>query len=145
MTPQRPLSVAQRVLQEKGQTTPCSTPEVPQTTTPMLKSRQAEETIHTPISDLSQEPHLPSQPVTVTPMIKANERTHSAVNSPVSPETPPLPAPPMIGTPGLKPLASYATDSPLKPLGLDSLPSPPDITSVQILKPGKLQWSNEIS
>lgn len=135
VTPERPLSIQQRVLQEKGQTTPCLTPEVPQTTTPMLKCRQAEETIHTPTRDSSQEPHLPSQPVTVTPIIKANERAHSAVNLPVSPVTPPLPAPPMIGTPGLKPLAPYAIDSPLKPLSLDSLPSPPDITSVQILKP----------
>ncbi|XP_068697970.1 spindle and kinetochore-associated protein 3-like [Montipora foliosa] len=140
VTPQRPLGTTQKELQEKGQLTPCLTPEVPQTTTPMIKSRQAKEATDTPTQDsLTQQPtNLPQQPLTATPMIKADGKTHSVKNLPVSPETPPLPALPIISTPGLKPLAPFGVDSPSKPespLCLDSLPSPPDITSVQILKP----------
>ena len=141
VTPQRPCGPRQGILQDKGQLTPCSTPEAPQTTTPMIKSRLAAEATDTPTSTLStpKDTQLPSQPVTVTPMIKPHGERAEALSS-LSPEpgSPGLPAPPIMGTPGLKALAPTGVESPKPELSfcLDSLPPPPDITSVQILTPG---------
>ena len=142
LTPQRPFAPKQGILQDKGQLTPCSTPEAPQTTTPMIKSRLAAEAADTPLSNLStpQDTYLPSQPFTVTPMIKPG---HERVDAPMSvspgPGSPDLPAPPVMGTPGLmRACVPTGVDSPKPelPLCFDSLPSPPKITSVQILRPG---------
>jgi len=142
VTPQRTFGTKQGILQDKGQLTPCSTPEAPQTTTPMIKSRVVSVATDDPNSNLStpQDMHLPSLPVTVTPMIKpSGERVEALTSFSPEPGSPDLPAPPIMGTPGLKAFNPTGVESP-KPVEtsfcLDSLPSPPDITSVQILTPG---------
>jgi len=142
VTPQRPFGTKQGILQDKGQLTPCSTPEAPQTTTPMIKSRVVSVATDDPNSNLStpQDMHLPSLPVTVTPMIKpSGERVEALTSFSPEPGSPDLPAPPIMGTPGLKAFNPTGVESP-EPVEtsfcLDSLPSPPDITSVQILTPG---------
>ena len=143
VTPQRPLGTKDKILQENRQLMPCATPEPPQTTTPMIKPRLAAETTGTPVSNTST-PHefcFPPQPATVTPMIKhADER--AATPTSLSPEerSPNLPHPPTMGTPGLKTIVPAGVESPScraeLSFSLDSLPPPPEIKSVQILKPG---------
>ena len=140
-TPQRPFEPRQGILQDKGQMTPYSTPEAPQTTTPMIKSRLADETTETPTDNLStpQDTHLPSQPVTVTPMFKPSDGgVNIQTNLLPALGSPDLPAPPVMGTPGLKALGPSGQEFPSSELSfsLEALPPPPDITSVHILKPG---------
>ena len=141
VTPQRPFDARQETLQDNSQLTPCSTPEPPQTTTPMIRPRLAAETAGTPASNISTPQGLPPQPVTVTPMIKHfNERTETPTSLSQEEGSPDLPAPPTMGMPGLKTMVPAGVQSPIPmaelSFSLDSLPPPPDIKSVQVLKPG---------
>ena len=141
VTPQRPFEPRQAILQDKGQMTPYSTPEAPQTTTPMIKSRPADGTTE-PLTDnltTPQDSHLPPQPVTVTPMFKPSGGGENIqTNLLPALESPDLPAPPVMGTPGLRALGPSGLEFPSSELSfsLEALPPPPDITSVHILKPG---------
>ncbi|KAL9969221.1 hypothetical protein ACROYT_G021414 [Oculina patagonica] len=140
VTPQRPFGAKQETLQGNGQLTPCATPEPPQTTTPMIKPRVAAETTGTPTSNISTPQGLPPQPVTVTPMIKhSNERVKSPTSLSQEEGSPDLPAPPTMGTPGLKTMVPAGVESPIPmaelSFSLDKLPPPPDIKSVEVLKP----------
>jgi len=142
VTPQRPLTGAkEETAQDHHQLTPCTTPQPPQTTTPMIKLRLAIESTGTPSSDTSTPQGLPPQPVTVTPMIgHSNERAETLNCLSQEMGSPDLPAPPTMGTPGLKTIVPAAIESPIAmaelSFNLDSLPPPPDIKSVEILKPG---------
>ena len=143
VTPQKPLGAKQETQQDKRQITPCSTPEPPQTTTPMIKPRLGAETTDTPSSNISTPQGLPPQPVTVTPMIKHADGRAKAVTILSQEEgSPDLPAPPTMGTPGLKTMVPTGVESPIpmaeSSFSLDDLPPPPDIKSVQVLKPGVL-------
>lgn len=141
VTPQRPLTGAKGdTTQGDHQLTPCTTPEPPQTTTPMIKLRLAIESTGTPSSNTSTPEDLPPQPVTVTPMIKhSNERAQTPTSLSQEMGSPGLPIPPTMGTPGLKTIVPAGIESPIAmaelSFNLDSLPPPPDIKSVQILKP----------
>lgn len=142
VTPQRPLIGAkEETAQGDIQLTPCTTPEPPQTTTPMINLRLAMESTGTPSRDTSTPQGLPPQPVTVTPMIKhSNERAKTLTSLSQEMGSPDLPVPPTMGTPGLKTIVTAGKESPIAvaelSFNLDSLPPPPDIKSVQILKPG---------
>ena len=142
VTPPRPFGPNQGILWDKGQMTPCSTPQAPQTTTPMIKTRLAAYTTDMPTDNVltPQATHLPPQPATVTPMIKpSSERVETQSSLSPEPGSPDLPMPPTMGTTGLRAFSPLALESsrPEVSFSLDSLPPPPDVTSVQILKPGK--------
>lgn len=142
-TPQRLLGTKDEILRNNREMTPCTTPEAPQTTTPMIKPRLTAESTDTPssITSTPQGFHFPPQPVTVTPMIKHSDL--AAVTPPSLSRgegSPDLPAPPTMGTPGFKTIVPAGGESPVcgpeLSFSLDNLPPPPDIKSVQILKPG---------
>ena len=144
VTPQRSQDTKDKVLTDTEMMS-CSTPEAPQTNTPMIKPRLLVESTESPISINStpQGFRVPPQPVTVTPMLKHADLV--AVTPPglsKGQEYPDLPAPPIMGTPGFKTIVPTGKESPVVGLelsfSLDSLPPPPDITSVQLLKPGKI-------
>lgn len=141
VTPQRPFGAKEETAQCNYQLTPCSTPVPPQTTTPMMKARLANESTGTPSSDTSTPQCLPPQPMTVTPMINhSNEGANSPTSLLQQMESNDLPAPPTMGTPGLKTIVPVGIESPIAmaelSFDLDNLPPPPDIKSVEILKPG---------
>ena len=148
VTPQRAFGAKEKTAQGH-QLTPCSTPVPPQTTTPMMIPRLANESIGTPSSDTSTPQCLPPQPMTVTPMIKhSNERANSPTSLLQQMESNDLPAPPTMGTPGLKTIVPVGIESPIAmaelSFDLDDLPPPPDIKSVEILKPGVLSQNLKI-
>ena len=142
VTPHGPLiGTKEETTQGNHQLTPCTTPEPPQTTTPMIKLRLGIGSQGTPSSDTSTPQGLPPQPVTVTPMIKhSTESAETPTNLSQEMGSPDLPAPPNMGTPGLKTIVPAGVESPIAmaelSFNLDSLPPPPDSKSVQILKPG---------
>ncbi|RMX39613.1 hypothetical protein pdam_00004007, partial [Pocillopora damicornis] len=141
VTPQRSHDTKDKVLTDTEMMS-CSTPEAPQTNTPMIKPRLLAESTESPIS-INSTPQgflVPPQPITVTPMLKHADLV--AVTPPglsKGKEHPDLPAPPIMGTPGFKTIVPTGEESPVVGLelsfSLDSLPPPPDITSVQLLKP----------
>ncbi|PFX31188.1 uncharacterized protein LOC111322558 [Stylophora pistillata] len=141
VTPQRSLDSKEKVLTDTEMRS-CSTPEAPQTNTPMIKPRLMAESTDSPnsINSTPQGFLVPPQPVTVTPMLKHADL--AAVTPPglsKGQEYSDLPAPPIMGTPGFKTIVLREEESPVSGLessfSLDSLPPPPDITSVQLLKP----------
>ena len=119
----------------------------PVTATPLMKERTVSHNsedgmTHSDVTELW--PGSPMQPVTATPLIKSKKKIPQPADgaSPIL-YSPQIPCPPLLGTPGLKALSvnerkdyTMLESSGMVEYDMDELPEAPDITSVQILKPG---------
>ena len=123
--------------------TPPHAPMPPITATPLLKqstvlhSSGDELTCKTENDSLSS--GSPVQPVTATPMMKSRKNLSSTEDATPPALYSPLPHPPLLGTPGLKAFSvnnSQEASEQMESSDMDNMPEAPDITSVQILKPG---------